>query len=162
MPEPSKQELKFAADRTLGRLVRWLRVIGQDVIYGPHLNGRGLVRFARQGNRVILTRDRRVRRMNPTQCIFIQSNQFREQLKQVIETCDLDPFAGLFTRCLECNARLGPIPKEEVEDIVPPYVFKTQEKFSICRRCQKVLWPATHQERMVEELRKLGFTQSGI
>ena len=28
----------------LGRLVKWLRVIGQDVIYGPHLSGYGLIR----------------------------------------------------------------------------------------------------------------------
>jgi uncharacterized protein len=157
MTEAQKHEIKFAADKTLGRLVRWLRVIGQDVIHGPHLAGQGLVRFARQGNRMILTRDRRVRRMYPTQCIFIRSDQFREQLKQVVETCHLDPFTRLFTRCLECNSRLDGIPKEEVEAIVPAYVFETQEKFSVCRRCQKVLWPATHQERMVEELRRLGF-----
>lgn len=157
MTEPPKNTLKFAADKTLGRLVRWLRVIGQDVIHGPHLAGRGLVRFARQGNRMILTRDRQVRRMYPTQCIMIRSDQFREQLKQVVETCQLDPMAGLFTRCLECNSILDAIPKEEVKEIVPAHVFKTQEKFSICHRCQKVLWPATHQERMIEELRNLGF-----
>lgn len=162
MTEPTKPQLKFAADRTLGRLVRWLRVIGQDVIYGQHLAGHGLVRFARQGNRVILTRDRRVRRMHPNQCIFIRSDHFREQLKQVVETCRLDPFAALFTRCLECNSRLDSIAKAEVQDVVPPYVFETQDNFSICRRCEKVLWPATHQQRMVEELRQLGFDDSGI
>jgi len=162
MAETSKPELKFAADRTLGRLVRWLRVIGQDVIYGQHLAGNGLVRSARQGNRVILTRDRRVRRMQPAQCIFIESDKFREQLKQVVETCHLDPFAALFTRCLECNTRLRAVPKAEVKDFVPAYVFETQEEFSLCRRCEKVLWPATHQDRMVEELRNLGFGQSGI
>ena len=42
------EELKFAADRMLGRLVKWLRVIGQDVIYGPHLTGYGLIRAARR------------------------------------------------------------------------------------------------------------------
>ena len=157
MTDLSNSELKFAADKTLGRLVRWLRVMGHDVIHGPHLTGRGLVRFARQGKRTILTRDRQVRRMYPTQCIVIRSDQFREQLKQVVETCQLDPFSGLFTRCLMCNSLLDAISKEEVKEIVPAYVFQTQEKFSICRRCQKVLWPATHQDRMVEELRKLGF-----
>ena len=49
MTDYPRNELKFAADKTLSRLVRWLRVMGQDVIHGPHLAGRGLVRFARQG-----------------------------------------------------------------------------------------------------------------
>ena len=157
MTEAPKNGFKFAADKTLGRLVRWLRVIGQDVIHGPHLSGRGLVRFARQGNRTILTRDRQVRRLYPTRTIVIGSDHFREQLKQVVETCHLDPFVALFTRCLGCNSRLDAIPRAEVEDMVPAYVFETQVEFSICRRCEKVLWPATHQERMVEELKKLGF-----
>ena len=49
-------ELRFAADIMLGRLAKWLRIIGEDVIYGRHLTGYGLIRAARLENRLILTR----------------------------------------------------------------------------------------------------------
>ena len=63
--------MKFAADRMLGRLAKWLRIIGQDVIYGRHLTGYGLIRAARAENRLILTRDRRLKQKQPPPLLFI-------------------------------------------------------------------------------------------
>lgn len=149
--------MKFAADKMLGRLTRWLRVIGQDVTYGPHLSGYGLIREARREGRLILTRDRGLVRKNPPDYLMIQSDQFREQLKQVVQACRLEPFKEAFTRCVECNTVLQPVPKEAVRERVPPYVFSNQERFSFCLRCRRIYWPATHQQKMLEELKALGF-----
>jgi uncharacterized protein with PIN domain len=149
--------MKFAADKMLGRLTRWLRVIGQDVTYGPHLSGYGLIREARREGRLILTRDRGLTRKNPPDYLLIQSDQFREQLKQVVQACRLEPFKEAFTRCVECNTVLQPVPKEAVRERVPPYVFSNQERFSFCLRCRRIYWPATHQQKMLEELKTLGF-----
>jgi uncharacterized protein len=154
----SQNEIKFAADRMLGRLVKWLRVIGQDVIYGPHLTGYGLIRAGRAEGRLILTRDRRLKQKQPPPFVFIESDHYREQLRQVIKECGLKPGQGLFTRCVTCNTVLQPRSKETVEKLVPPYVFSTQEKFSWCLTCQRVYWPATHLEKMMHELQTLGLT----
>jgi uncharacterized protein with PIN domain len=151
----STGELKFAADRMLGRLARWLRVLGLDVIYGPHLTGYGLIRAARQEQRLILTRDRRLKQKQPPKFILIESDHYPEQLRQVIQECGLIVGAALFTRCLECNAVLQLQAKQSVEKTVPPYVFATQESFSWCPKCHRVYWPATHHERMLGELRRL-------
>ena len=154
--ETDSPTLKFAADRMLGRLVKWLRVIGQDVIYGQHLTGYGLIRAARAETRLILTRDRRLKQKQPPPFIFIESDHYREQLRQVIRDCGLKTGQGMFARCVVCNAVLQTRPKETVEKLVPPYVFSTQEKFSWCPKCQRVYWPATHHEKMLEELRTMG------
>src|SRR5215470_8484837 len=130
--------VRFAADRMLGRLVKWLRVIGQDVIYGPHLSGYGLIRAARQENRLILTRDRGLKKKSPPEYIFIESDRYDAQLRQVIESCGLKPCDKLFTRCLDCNSLLQARSKESVREIVPPYVFSTQEKFFWCPKCLRV------------------------
>jgi uncharacterized protein with PIN domain len=87
---------------------------------------------------------------------MIRSDHFREQLKQVIEECGLDPLKDAFTRCAECNTVLESLDKSAIENKVPPYVFATQEKFSFCPSCRRIYWPATHQERMLAELKWLG------
>ena len=154
--------MQFVADKMLGRLARWLRIVGQDVIYGSDLAGAGLLRAARREDRTILTRDRRIGKKNPPPFIFIRSDHFREQLKQVIEECRVDPFKDAFTRCVTCNTPFEPVAKADVEGKVPPYVFETQEKFSFCRKCRRLYWPATHQEKMVDELRAMGLKSPGI
>jgi len=147
--------MKFVADKMLGRLAKWLRIIGQDVAYGPHLSGHGLIRAARKEGRWILTRDRGVAGRNPPDYLLIESDRFREQFKQVVRAFGLDPFEKAFTRCVQCNTVLEPIAKNEVQGKVPPYVFSTQEKFSFCSGCRRVYWPATHQQRMLQELKAL-------
>ena len=146
----------FIADRMLGRLARWLRIIGQDVAYSPDLSGAGLLRAARREGRLILTRDRRVQMRNPPPHLMIESDHVRAQLRQVIDAFRLDPAKDAFTRCVECNAAFEPIGKALVEGRVPPYVFATQEKFSFCPKCGRVYWPATHQARMAAELKAMG------
>ena len=140
----------------LGRLVKWLRIIGQDVIYGPHLTGYGLIRAARAENRLILTRDRGLKHKQPPPFLFIESDHYRDQLRQVVGQCGLRLGDGLFVRCIECNTLLQSRPKEALEKVVPPYVFASQEKFFSCPTCRRIYWPATHHQKMLEELRNLG------
>jgi uncharacterized protein with PIN domain len=154
--------LKFAADRMLGRLVKWLRLMGHDVAYGPHLSGHGLIRAARQEGRLILTRDRRLKQKQPPEFLFIESDRHREQLRQVVRACNLDPLARAFSRCAECNSVLEPRPKTSVESLVPPYVFSTQERFFGCPGCGRIYWPATHTEKVFEELKKIAAQDSRI
>lgn len=140
----------------LGRLVKWLRIIGQDVIYGPHLTGYGLIRAARAENRLILTRDRRLKQKQPPAFVFIESDHYRDQLRQVVRECGLKLGMNLFTRCVECNTLLQPRPKETLESVVPRYVFASQQTFFSCPSCQRIYWPGTHHEKMLDELRNLG------
>jgi uncharacterized protein len=153
--EVAVKEVKFAADRMLGKLAKWLRIMGQDVIYGQHLSGHGLIRAARAEDRLILTRDRKLKKKQPPDFLFIESDHYREQLRQVIRACGLRPLDNAFTRCLECNIVLQPRSKVFVQKIVPPYVLATQGNFFWCPKCHRVFWPATHHQRMAEELKSL-------
>jgi len=147
---------RFAADFMLGRLAKWLRIIGQDVIYGRHLTGYGLIRAARAESRLILTRDRSLKHKQPPPFLFIDSDHYRDQLRQVITECGIKSAQGMFTRCIECNSALEPKSKSSIESNVPPYVFSNQEKFSWCPTCRRIYWPATHLKKMMAELRQLG------
>jgi len=140
----------------LGRLARWLRILGHDVAYGPHLHGAGLVACARRDGRLILTRDTQlVRAPNLPPHVFVASDHFREQLRQVAAAVPLARGAS-FTRCLDCNVALASVDRAAVHDRVPAYVFETQDRFWTCPSCRRLYWPATHHARMQDELAALG------
>jgi len=147
---------RFAIDKMLGRLATWLRIIGQDATYGGHLSGQALVRHARAEGRTILTRDRRLLRQPAgVPLLFIESDHFRDQLRQVVAAFQIDPLGHTFTRCARCNEPVVPIAKAEVADRVPPYVLATQTCFARCPRCKRIYWPATHHEHVAKELAAL-------
>lgn len=151
---------RFAADKMLGRLATWLRLIGQDTTYGSHLSGPTLVRHARAEARTILTRDRRVlRQAADVPLLFIEHDHFRDQLRQVVHHFDLDPITDIFTRCARCNARVTSVTKAEVADRVPAYVLATQEHFVRCPQCRRIYWPATHHDLVRKEVQRMGLSR---
>jgi uncharacterized protein len=152
---PATAFAAFAVDKMLGRLARWLRILGHDVAYGPHLTGRTLVTHARRERRLLLTRDTRLLRDPELPAhLFITSDHFREQLRQVAAAVPLG--AGFLHRCLDCNRPLDAVAPEAVAASVPPYVLATQDHFERCSRCGRVYWPATHRAHMLDELAALG------
>lgn len=144
---------RFVADVMVGKLARWLRVLGVDVLYDPSLHDQDLVGLARRERRVLLTRDRPLARQpgEPPR-LLIESDDFRLQLRQVVRSFGLDPAARLFTRCIECNYPLEWALPEEVRERVPPYVFATQTSFKRCSACDKIFWGGTHREHMIRVL----------
>ena len=152
----------FLADRMVGKLARWLRLLGYDTTYLPQLSPEGVMREARRQGRIILTRDSRIlRRKDAPPLVFLKGDHFREQLKQIVGELRLDPVEQLLTRCSECNVRLQPMTKAEARDRVPEYVWQTQEEFRHCPVCHRIYWGATHKERMLDELRRLGLVKEG-
>jgi len=144
---------RFVADVMVGKLARWLRVLGVDVLYDPSLPDRELVALARRERRVLLTRDRPLAgQPGEPPRVLIESDDFRLQLQQVIRSFGLDPAAHLFTRCIECNYPLEAALAEDVRERVPPYVFATQPSFKRCPACDKIFWGGTHREQMIRLL----------
>jgi uncharacterized protein len=150
---------RFLADSNVGRLARWLRVLGYDAVYEPVLPDAQVVARARAEARVLLTRDvdmmkRRVIVSGTVQAILLRDDTIHDQLRQVLTQLALEPGQTL-TRCIDCNAELQARAKEAVADRLPPYVRATQERFSECPSCARVYWPGTHWERMRERIAAL-------
>lgn len=150
---------RFLMDVNVGRLVTWLRALGYDAIRfgGGHDNE--MVRLALEQERVILTKDgellrRRVTSSGRLRVVHIESDDFREQLRQVVRELGLKDHRP-FTRCLECNQPLEPRSREAVAGSVPPYVFATQREFSQCPACGRIYWQGTHWEAMSRLFRGL-------
>ena len=148
--------MKFIADCMLGTLAKWLIILGHDVLYFPRIDDTDLVAIASRDARTILTRDRRlVMRRAARDHILIESQVLRAQIRQVLDERRLRVRPdSLFRRCVRCNRRTRAVPHASVRGLVPPYVFRTQKRFTRCPRCARIYWKATHVSRMIEMLRK--------
>jgi hypothetical protein len=149
--------MKFIADAMLGRLAKWMRAIGCDVAYSPKIEDGELVNRAWREGRLILTRDTLLikRRKAKGNFFLVEGNSYKDQLKQVTRQFSIDPYQNLLTRCIECNAPLEEVDKEQIMDAVPEYVYKTQGSFRTCPVCKKIYWPATHRDGMLETLEEI-------
>ena len=150
---------RFLADCNVGRLARWLRVLGYDAVYEPLLPDAQIVARALAEGRVLLTRDadmmqRKVIAGGAVRALLLRNDRVQDQVRQVLTELALEPVQPL-SRCLDCNAELEPRAKAAVAGRLPPYVYATQERFSECPQCARVFWPGTHWERMRERIAAL-------
>lgn len=150
---------KFIVDRNVGKLTGWLRLMGYDARFFDGSDDAELVAVAGAEGRVILSRDtqimkRRLITSGQIKAVLIESDQPEQQIRQVVDTLALDSHFRPFTICLECNQPLVEKEKDEVKELVPPYVFKTQDQFMQCPRCQRIYWRGTHWRAMTKKLEK--------
>ncbi len=149
--------MKFVLDPALGKLAKWLRILGHDAIYWRG-DQKGLIELAERENRVIITKTRKILQeaQGRLTVFFVTENNPFLQLKEVIGGLKLKVKPeDLFSRCLICNEKLISISPENVKGRVPDYVYRTQGSFSECPKCRRVFWGGTHYERMMEDLRRV-------
>ncbi|MFC1950758.1 Mut7-C RNAse domain-containing protein [Chloroflexota bacterium] len=150
---------KFIVDNNVGKLVKWLRIMGYDTLFFNGNNDSNMITIALAEGRVILTRDtqiikRQVVTSGQLQIIFIQSDRPELQIQQVIDTLKLDCWFRPFAICLECNQFLLERNKQQVKDLVPTYVFQTQNQYMECPACHRIYWRGTHWQAMTEILKR--------
>ena len=138
---------RFLSEKTLGKLVTWLRILGFDTVYDTN----------KAETRIRLTRTEWVAKtLQNERIIFIISNDPVEQLRQVIEHLDIaEEDIRPFSRCLQCNTRTEEIEKDVVKSRVPDYIWEIHDRFRACRRCEKIYWPGSHTARSLNKIRKL-------
>ncbi|MBE0428500.1 MAG: Mut7-C RNAse domain-containing protein [Thermoleophilia bacterium] len=149
------EHLTFFLDTMLGRLARWLRLLGYDAAYENEIGDWELIRRSGSEDRILLTRDRDVMRRwqiarGRVVAFLVSSSDIMEQIVEVATEFGLQPRPE--ARCPQDNSDLNTISREEARGRVPPYVFKTQKDFHFCPACGRIFWKATHWER-IEQIR---------
>ena len=158
-----QKNIKFICDQMLGRLTRWLRILGYDTEYPVTGPDSDLIARAAETERVLLTRDRTVSRSNKVNALYINSDKLEEQLAQLSKEFSLKLEAELVenedgslkNRCGLCNGILLPLPREDAENNVPEGVFTNQQKFWKCSTCKKIYWEGTHWDQIKERIVKI-------
>lgn len=136
----------------LGRLARWLRLMGFDTIYHPDITDSVLLKIAMEEQRIILTRDTHFLNRKVGDCFFVSSDDVFHQLTEVIKGLRLKMPDK--RRCANCNGTLMSEKKEAVSDSVPEYIYRNHDSFLRCTSCQRVYWEGTHYRNFMQRLRE--------
>jgi uncharacterized protein with PIN domain len=146
----------FVLDTNLGRLARYLRLLGFDCLYENDYEDRDVALLADREQRIVLTRDRALlQRKLITRGYFVREVRPRLQVKEVLARFDLYRLVAPFTRCVRCNGKLQSVDKQTIEHQLEPKTRKYFDIFRQCTRCGQIYWQGSHHARslrLIEEL----------
>jgi uncharacterized protein with PIN domain len=150
------RETRFILDVHLGKLARYLRLLGFDTLYRRDYHDPEIVRLALLEHRIILTRDRRLlfNRL-VTHGYYVRATDAVQQTREVLRRLDLAGSIHPFRRCIACNGLLEPVPKSTVLDRLPPRTRRDHNAFSRCTACDRVYWKGSHYDRLSRRVREL-------
>jgi hypothetical protein len=148
--------LKFLADGMLGKLTRWLRMLGCDVKYQNDLDDDELIKIAAEENRVLLTRDAQLYRRasaNNVQAYLVKCRTETEKLAEVTQQFHIKlEIDAAKSRCPKCNARLETVPKDEINDKIPQATSRLHNDFWKCVDCGQIYWHGSHWQKIIKKL----------
>ena len=146
------KEFRFIADHMLGKLARWLRLMGYDVLYpSPAMCDDDIAWLADKEHRILLTRDR-VLAGRARGAILVESDMLEEQLAELKNRIGLSVELEL-SRCSVCNAPIELVDHGFARNKVPEKILIAFDEFWYCRRCRKFYWYGSHVENMQLRIR---------
>lgn len=147
---------RFVVDCNLGRLARYLRLLGLDCLYQNDFSDETVSRISQQQHRIVLTRDRRLlQRKIITHGFYVRAVNPRDQVGEVLQRLDLHGSVRPFTRCTRCNGLLKTAPKETVEHQLEAKTRRYYDRFLQCAQCGQVYWQGSHHKRARRLIREL-------
>lgn len=147
--------MKFITDVNLGKLAKWLRILGYDTVIYTRNVDRDFLKRALKEDRVPLTR-RRNKAVKPSsgKLVIIQSDTVPDQLRELMETLPFRPKPQwMFSICSRCNSELIEVCKEDISGMVPDYIFASHTEFHMCPSCKSIFWPGTHVQKVQSYLK---------
>lgn len=155
------RQIRFVADAHLGRLARYLRLLGFDTLFENDPGDAELVRISVEEHRILLSRDRRLlERRSLTHGLRIPATRPREQLAYLVDRLALFGLFKPFTRCTVCNGKLSSVAREALGVQVPARVRAAFDSFLRCSGCGRVYWQGSHYERLRNLVEQLSAARS--
>lgn len=153
----SREDKSFVVDGMLGRLARWLRLLGYDTLYLRE-EDEEILRIALEEKRVLLTRDQGLYRKavaSGAEAAYLVSENGADQLAQLAKSMGIRLDVDVSrSRCPSCNSPIEPADPSDLRRIVPATVLSRYNEFWKCTGCGKVYWRGSHWRKIGETLTK--------
>lgn len=147
-PQPLRVT-KFVLDVHLGKLARYLRLLGFDTLYERHYSDVQIAEISQEQKRIVLTRDvGLLKNKKITHGFWLRNTDPKLQLKEVVQRLDLSNQFHPFVRCLECNGKIVSIPKESILEKLPNNTKQYYDDFYQCSDCQRIYWEGSHFQKL--------------
>ena len=150
--------MKFITDGMLGKLTRWLRMLGQDVEYSRSVDDKKLIEMAKTEGRTLLTRDLKLYQqamMQGVDAVLVEASTGAEKLADLARRFNFKLEIDVtVSRCPKCNTKIKPVPKDTVIDKVPKTTSFYYNEFWECPGCGQVYWRGAHWKRIEKTLRE--------
>ena len=151
--------MKFVVDGMLGKLTRWLRILGHDVKYSTKLDDIKLIDIAKKEKRILLTRDFELYKQATTKGIeasYLEGQTEQEKLTELAGRFDIDLDVDIaMSRCPKCNTRVKRVSKERITGKVEPNTFVHYDEFWECPKCGQIYWQGAHWTRIRKTLENI-------
>ncbi len=145
----------FLLDIHLGKLARYLRILGFDTAYQNDFEDEELAEISHDQGRILLTRDRRLLMRNMVQRGYcVRALEPRQQVLEVVQRFKLSEQVIPFERCPHCNTRLTAVSKDEVLERLEPLTKRYFNEFHICPKCGQIYWKGSHYKRMLTFIKR--------
>jgi len=142
----------------LGKLTRWLRMLGHNVKYSNKLDDVQLIMIAKKERRILLTRDLELYQQATAKGVdafYLEGKTEAEKLAQLAQRFSIKLDIEMATsRCPKCNTRVKPISKERVADKIEKSTFSYYNEFWECPKCGQIYWQGAHWTRIRKTLEK--------
>ncbi len=147
--------MRFLCDCHLGKLAKYLRILGFDTLYFPSISDDGIIKIAKDENRIVLTRDRELHRRLGELSYYVEPIKFKEQFDAIYNDLHLEDASTPFVRCLLCNEEVVEVEKEKILDRLEPKTKEFYDEFFICSKCGKIYWEGDHYKNMNKSIKEL-------
>lgn len=145
--------MTFLCDSTLGKLKKYLRMLGFDTV---SIDNPDILKSYEQSNCPPLFFTKKTKNISYHPITVIKTNKIEEQIREIKDI--IKPYLNkniFMTRCIECNSLLESTDKKDIEARIPEYIYHNHEEFKVCPSCKKVYWEGTHANRIKKWIRTL-------
>jgi hypothetical protein len=141
--------MKFFVDCMLGKLAKWLKILGFDAVYFNKIEDSVLMAQAQKEGGILLSRDNAlIEKSRGIETLFIESEDWNSQVEQVLDEFELWQVVRPYSRCIECNSELKDLPRSRAKNLVTPFIYEKAKSFALCPKCSRVFWKGTHHKDM--------------
>ncbi len=149
--------MKFLVDGMLGKLAKWLRLMGHDTKYSIFPD-KTLINEAIKEKRILLTSDIALYReavARGVEAYLVKGKNEIERIAELAKKFNLKIEVNVeSSRCPLCGSLLKKVEKTLVKEKVPSQTFNFYNDFWVCinQKCGKIYWQGSHWKKINEVL----------